>query len=360
MNADQILDLLEDSDLEFEDNDDYDADPSFTLPNQHGNNILCESSDSEIRQFVKGKPRPVGLKHFVITTSDGLIIDYEIYQRLTTPFSDKSLGLGPAVILRLIITIPDGSSVFFDHYFMIIPLMKKLVQLKIHGTSTIQMNRLQKFQFKADSKMKRGDLEEVISDDKNISMLKWKDNKSVVTTSLCYGGLPTTTVSRWDKTQKKYIDVQIPNMISKYNEKMGGVDHFDQMMEYYRTWLKTRKWPLKFILHLLDLSVTNNLLQFRLEIGECLTMATPPPPTYQDTEEDGEPPIKIKPPAPIPGDDVRLDAYHHEPRAMDLKAPLSCRYKGYTSRSKVMCTKCKTFLWMSKGKMCFENYHQLK
>jgi len=92
-------------------------------------------------------------------------------------------------------------------------------------------------------KMKRGDFE-VVSDDKNISMLKWKENKSVVTTSTCYGGSPTTTVSRWDKKQKKYIDVQIPN-ISKYNEKMGGVDHFDPMMEYYRTWLKTRKWPLK-------------------------------------------------------------------------------------------------------------------
>jgi len=40
----------------------------------------------QIRQFVKGKPRPVGLKNIVITTSDGLIIDFEIYQGLTTPF----------------------------------------------------------------------------------------------------------------------------------------------------------------------------------------------------------------------------------------------------------------------------------
>jgi len=57
--------------------------------------------------------------------------------------------------------------------------------------------------------------------------MKKKNELSVVTTSTCYGGLPTKTVSRWDKKQKKYIDVQIPNMISKYNEKMGGVDHFD-------------------------------------------------------------------------------------------------------------------------------------
>jgi hypothetical protein len=102
------------------------------------------------------------------------------------------------------------------------------------GTSALQLNRLQKYQFKADSKMKRGEFEEVVSDNKKICMLKWKDNKSVVTTSTCYGGLPTSTVTRWEKKQNKYIDVQIPNMISNYNEKMGGVDYFDQMLEYYR------------------------------------------------------------------------------------------------------------------------------
>lgn len=63
--------------------------------------------------------------------------------------------------------------------------MQKLVQLNIQGTGIIQMNRLQKFQFKTpDPKMKRGDFEEAVFDDKNISMLKWKD-KLVVTTSTC-------------------------------------------------------------------------------------------------------------------------------------------------------------------------------
>lgn len=53
------------------------------------------------------------------------------------------------------------------------------------------MNRLQKFQFKADSKMKRGDFEEIVSEQVSsydINMLR---------------RLPTT-VSRWDKKQKKY------------------------------------------------------------------------------------------------------------------------------------------------------------
>lgn len=125
-----------------------------------------------VRQFVKGKPRPVGLKNFVITSSEGLIIDFEIYQGQTTPLPDKTFGLGPGVILRLINTLPKGSSVFFDRYFTTLPLMSKLIELNIHGTGTVQINRLQKFQFVADSKMKRGDFEEVVSENKDMCMLK--------------------------------------------------------------------------------------------------------------------------------------------------------------------------------------------
>ncbi|XP_050299100.1 piggyBac transposable element-derived protein 3-like [Anthonomus grandis grandis] len=38
-----------------------------------------------IRQFVKNKSRPVGLKNFVITTSCGTILDFEKYQGSLTP-----------------------------------------------------------------------------------------------------------------------------------------------------------------------------------------------------------------------------------------------------------------------------------
>jgi hypothetical protein len=46
MNPDEILDLLENSDIEFE-HDDDDADPTYVLPGQHENNNLGEVSESE-------------------------------------------------------------------------------------------------------------------------------------------------------------------------------------------------------------------------------------------------------------------------------------------------------------------------
>ncbi|KAJ3641453.1 hypothetical protein Zmor_027960 [Zophobas morio] len=56
-----------------------------------------------IRQYVQNKPRPVGLKNFVLTTSKGIVLDFEIYQGSTTPFENKDLGLGPSVVLHLVL-----------------------------------------------------------------------------------------------------------------------------------------------------------------------------------------------------------------------------------------------------------------
>jgi hypothetical protein len=78
------------------------------------------------RQYVKGKPRPVGLKNFVVTTKTGLVLDFEIYQGSSTPLPRRDLGLGPAVILRLAQSLPEFSSLYFDRYFTTVPLVEEL------------------------------------------------------------------------------------------------------------------------------------------------------------------------------------------------------------------------------------------
>lgn len=65
-----------------------------------------------VRQFVRNKPRPMGLKNFVLATSEGKILDFEIYQGKSTPFEHKHLSLGPAVILHLVQTLPKESYIF--------------------------------------------------------------------------------------------------------------------------------------------------------------------------------------------------------------------------------------------------------
>ena len=211
-----------------------------------------------VKQYVPGKPRPVGLKNFVCTTSSGLMVDFEVYQGSTTNLPEKdTIGLGPSVVMRLVSTLPKRSFVYFDRYFTTLSLMTRLLEEQIHGTGTIQTNRFKAFNFLKDNRMKRGKYEEITRSDNAVSFVKWKDTKSVLMVFTCTGAESLSNIQRWDKKEKKYINIPCPAAVKHYNEKMGGVDTFDQMMKLYRTWLKTRKWTLKVILHFLGVFIVN-------------------------------------------------------------------------------------------------------
>lgn len=226
------------------------------------------------------------------TTHDGLMIDFEVYRGASTPFGDRSLGVGASVILHLSKSIPRGSCLYFDRYLSSIPLLEKLNTLELHGTVPLMLNRIperKNIDFKPDCRMQRGESQQFVCDD--VVVVKWMDNKSVLVASNCTSADETTLVKRWNKNISAYTDVTAPKTIAYYNKHMGGVDILDQSMEYYRTFMKTRKWTLKVILHFFDLAVCNawrlyklecaaakipsnkvmDLLEFRMQVADGLT-----------------------------------------------------------------------------------------
>lgn len=109
------------------------------------------------------------------------------------------MGLGAAVVLRLVSTLPQNSYVFFDRYFSTIALLEKLSDLGIEGTGTIMANRVTGVKFKADNELQRGESESLVHIEKPICLTKWKDNKSVLMASTAFGIEPVSFVKRWDK-----------------------------------------------------------------------------------------------------------------------------------------------------------------
>lgn len=111
-----------------------------------------------LRQVIKTKPRPQGLKAFVATTHDGLMVDFEVYKGANTAIGDRSLGVGASIILHLSKSIPRGSCIYFDRYFSSIPLFEKLNSIGLHGTGTLMMNRIPErkdVDYKAGRRMQR-------------------------------------------------------------------------------------------------------------------------------------------------------------------------------------------------------------
>jgi len=347
----------------------------------------------DLKQYVASKPRPVGLKNFILATSGGIVLDFEVYQGKTTSLRFPELGLGPGVVLRLSVTLPENSCLYFDRYFTTVPLLRQLWREKIYATGTIMSNRLKHVGFPDDKQMKRGDMEQRVSNDGKIAAIKWRDSKCVSLISTVAGLDPVKNVQRWCKKDKKYIEVPCPAVVQNYNANMGGVDVVDQMIEYYRMYHKTRKWTLKVLIHFLELAVVNawreyqaeckaanvpkkkilDLLNFRLSVGQTLAATSPRPETEMDVlDDDGvganviveaevdEEPVAKKPAkvSPLPLDSVRYDLFSHFPEHQKIASPRICRLPGCKSRSKITCEKCKVFLCLSDKKNCFKKFHE--
>ncbi|QQP53167.1 Uncharacterized protein FKW44_005536 [Caligus rogercresseyi] len=50
---------------------------------------------------------------------------------------------------------------------------------------------------------------------------------------------------------------------------MGGVDKHDQLVQLYRTFIRSRKWPLRMIFHLINMGVSNACLECAVDASLC-------------------------------------------------------------------------------------------
>ncbi|XP_049845324.1 piggyBac transposable element-derived protein 2-like [Schistocerca gregaria] len=222
----------------------------------------------KLKQYIKGKPRPVGVKNFIMTSASAIVLDFEIYWGATTPLGDMSLGLDPSAILRLTQSLPQGSFVYFDRYFTTDSLLAKLKEKGIEAAGIIMVNRIKNVNLK-EGRMKRGECHSYVRADEAVVFTECQDSQRVVIASICAGIEPKCKVQ---------------------SANMGGVDIHDQQVECYQMWFRTRKWTLKCLLHFIDLSVVNcwfiyrehcrenqtakksimDLLKFRMSLSEAL------------------------------------------------------------------------------------------
>lgn len=146
-----------------------------------------------------------------------------------------------------------------------------MYKLEIYAAGTVQPNRFANPPLLTDkemSKMGRGTTFEIRFNVKNscaIGLVKWYDNKSVTLGSNFITSGVTDTVERYDKATKQYITIERLDIVKLYNTSMGGVDKNDQLISFYRTFIKSRKWTLRLIMHAFDLVASDVWLQYKNE-----------------------------------------------------------------------------------------------
>jgi len=235
----------------------------------------------------------------------------------------------------------------------------------------------------------------------SLGILKWYDNKPVnIATNFITSG-EVEIIKRWDKKNKLYVEIERPEIITLYNKSMGGVDKIDQLISTYRTFIKSKKWTLRLIVHAFDMLIANCwiqylkdakyfniqknkilvLLYFRLQLANEIInfhkLTTPKRKsrlsnTSTDrssrcssnsedvcTQLSPQTNKKIRTDRPIPPDAVKYDTIDHLPSVDNLKNPTKCKHPKCSQkhRTHIFCEKCKVHLCLASGRNCFADFH---
>lgn len=346
-----------------------------------------------IKQYVKGKPCPWGIKIFVLCGASGQMYDFIIYQGITTELDKDNIakfGQGASVVIHLVSNVvkKENHKLFFDNYFTSYNLLEVLAAQKIWAAGTVRTNRFANPPFTSDSEMKkkeRGFVEEIVSRKGDVSMVKWYDNKPVVLASNFTSIGEMDEVKRWNKSERQYVNVRRPEIVRLYNQSMGGVDKLDFLVSLYRIFVKSRKWTLRMIFHAVDLAVVNSwleykrdastlklpakdvldLLHFRIRLAESLILEKKPTtprsrgrPSKSSEEPVSPPPKKSAAAQKRPILEVQHDMVDHLPEHSDSVNAGRCKQKNCTGKSRWKCCKCSVYLCLNKDRNCFKDFHR--
>lgn len=344
---------------------------------------------SKLKQYIKGKPHPWGIKVWARTGSSGILCDFDVYQGNREGKTKSVLGVGADVVLKLCQSLPPNVpgqpalnyKVTADNFFTGMPLLMKLAEDGFHYTGTVRPNRLPGVKMETENVMKkkgRGCMDQCVEKESNIAAVRWYDTRSVTTLSTYMGATPTHTVRRYDKTQKKHVLVQRPAIIKAYNEHMGGVDLLDCFVAKHTYRMKSKRWYLYIFWHTLRITMVNAWLSYRracellrvpkrdvlnqrkfqarvatllieLNAGNgrkrgrpSLADSTPPPGPKKKTFQ------------PMPQPEVRQDGYYfHFPVKSDQRQ----RCKKCQLKCNNVCEKCKVYLCYTEQRNCFRDFH---
>jgi hypothetical protein len=232
--------------------------------------IVPFKGNLSIKQYIRGKPSPWGIKNFLLCGQSGLVYNLLLYQGSSTQIDEnmqKKFGLGGAIVLKLVENLkPNKYILFFDNFFSSYNLFCCLSKYKIFAVGTIRINRFNNPPFPKDkqlAKMGRGTSFEICCSNHNIALVKWFDNKAVQLGSNFISSGTPTIVQRFDRKKKSLVFIECPEVVYLYNKSMGGVDKHDQLVSYYRTFIKSKKWTLRMLFHIFDMAVVNSWLEYK-------------------------------------------------------------------------------------------------
>jgi len=354
--------------------------------------IPSKTKRTKIRQYNPKKPKKWGFKNLVRAGASGFMYDFYLYAGKENDDNPEFQGLQKCaqVVAKLCKDLPRnvGHKVFFDNWFSTLELMLYLKNEGLLAVGTIRANRLHNCPLIANKDLEkegRGSMDYRTDNNSCIIIAKWVDNRTMQLVSNFVGIEPVGSIQRWNKIEKARVPVNCPQIVMAYNKSMGGVDLADMLISIYRIPIKTQRWYIKVLWHLVDIAKVNGwllyrrhcdqnaipkksrmtLLKFTTILAESLMNTNVPAKTTPNRGRPSKRPMQDKTPeqgnkkggraavVPTPCSDVRYDGIGHLPNA--VKEKKRCRLCQAYAR--VMCSKCNLSLCLLPERSCFSDFH---
>lgn len=196
------------------------------------------------RQYIKTKAARYGIKFYELTTSDGYVLNMNIYQGKD---KNESTGKTQRLVLQLMQPYMNkGHHLFMDNFYNSVNLSSILLSNRTHTTGTLRSDRKYNPQEVIQAKLKKGEMS--WRRNGNIYVTKWKDKRDVTSITTAHHPELIEVENRFGEKKLK------PKDIADYNKHMSGIDRVDQMTSYYSSPRKTVRWYKK----VLSIIITNS------------------------------------------------------------------------------------------------------
>ncbi|CAF1130780.1 unnamed protein product [Rotaria magnacalcarata] len=251
----------------------------FVAIDEHMVGFKGKTAPSSLKQYMPNKPSKHGFKLWSKSGVSGYVYHIEIYSgskknsvKPTSSFDNASLklktrsayatskidrqllkrsedrkavGLSGLVVLDLAKDSPRGTKFFADNYFGSVALIRKMTTLGYE----------------------RGFYDYCSTNDKQCIVVVWKDTKRVLIGSNQNGINPVGYFKRWNKDQKKKVDVPAPEIVRQYNKYMGGVDTTGMLCSLHPIQFRSKKWYMRLVWRIFDLMILNSWLISKFILG---------------------------------------------------------------------------------------------
>ena len=181
---------------------------------------------------------------------------------------DNTLGVSGAIVMKMIEKyLYRGHNLYVDNWCSSPALFELLHQKKTGACGTVNVNRRGLSDFQA---FDLNENEQVCFHTDKLLALRWKDKRDVHMISTIHGTEIIATKKTHYQTGRR---ISKPISIQDYNENRGLVDKSDMQISFSESLRKSLKWYKKLFFHLLDVSLYNACVLYKLQTREKIALS---------------------------------------------------------------------------------------